>query len=96
MTDKEMVIRALECCISMGDNLGGSCPKDCYYNGTGMCHTMLPDVLSILKGQEPQKAIRSRDYIEGIVTRCPKCKEKIYKHNGNYCSRCGQAVKWDD
>ena len=50
--------------------------------------------IEALKAQEPQEVIRSHDYIEGIVTRCPKCKDKIHKYNGSYCPRCGRAVKW--
>ena len=52
-------------------------------------------VMRMLKVQEPQLVIVSRDYIEGTVLRCPKCKEVVHKYNGNYCPHCGQAVKWE-
>ena len=55
---------------------------------------LLRDALALLKAQEPVTVICSHDYTEGIIYRCPKCKDKVYKYNGNYCSHCGQAVKW--
>lgn len=67
-----------------GSGRGDRCKRDC-----------AKDALALLKAQEPQLVIVSRDYIEGTVLRCPKCKEVVHKYNGNYCSHCGQAVKWE-
>ena len=52
-------------------------------------------VMRMLKAQEPQLVISSRDYIEGTVLRCPKCKDVVHKYNGNYCPHCGQELKWE-
>lgn len=58
-------------------------------------HEMYTEALALLKAQDAQLVIVSRDYIEGTVFRCPKCKEVVHKYNGNYCPHCGQAVKWE-
>ena len=93
---RERVIKGLECIVSSGNaGMRDDC-ANCVYPGGGDCLApALQDALALLKAQEPQLVIVSRDYIEGTVLRCPKCKEVVHKYNGNYCPHCGQAVKWE-
>lgn len=98
MTDaekREKVIRGLECCTK---DECECCPYEnvCFGDDeVEIFDTLARDALALLKAQDAQLVIVSRDYIEGTVFRCPKCKEAVHKYNGNYCPHCGQAVKWE-
>lgn len=58
------------------------------------------DVLPLLKAQEPVKPIMRREMDDicsciDNVAYCGKCGALIGRLKQNYCSNCGQAVKWD-
>lgn len=100
MTEQEMrekVIKGLECIISSGNaGMRDDC-ANCVYPGGGDCVApALRDALALLKAQEPVVPVRMnhtenkyRDHY-----RCPICKEDL-SYEQNYCSDCGQAVKWE-
>ena len=91
--DKKTVLNGINCCLVNGDPECRLCPYDAI---DLRCRANLRnDLIDLLKAHEAQLVIRSRDYIEGTVLRCPKCEEVVHKYNGNYCSHCGQAVKWE-
>ena len=103
MPDQEKVIKGLQIereCVSR------DCDRDC-----GKCDLVqdrdwllwvYDNALALLKEQEPKKPIvkhfefhyTSYDEYEDR-TYCPKCKIQLIQQV-NYCSKCGQAVKWCD
>ena len=98
MTDREKVIKELECCVSLKHN-GPKCANcdyaDEFHNGD--CETyLLSDALALLKAQEPVKPEMIMYTGAGIgISNCPRCGYKIDEyHNDKFCGSCGQAVKW--
>ena len=100
MPDREKVIKGLECCASTSYECR-KCPygDECLNTDfpCGETH-LISDALTILKEQE---AIEPTSYMDGLVQRftCGKCgKHLLYAKWGhdNFCSKCGQAVKWDE
>lgn len=62
-----------------------------------MIDSFCEDVIALLKEQEP---VKPDSFMDGRVQRfvCKKCgKHLLYAEWGrdNYCSKCGQAVKWN-
>ena len=61
----------------------------------------LNDALDLLKEQEAKSVVTTTTEFLGVpmVTHhnCPKCGKGLYGASGqtNYCSFCGQAVKWE-
>ena len=55
MTDREKVVKGLECCVAIPD--GAPCPNDCPYaidyDCDGYAGTLFRDALALLKEQEP-------------------------------------------
>jgi hypothetical protein len=48
-------------------------------------------IVEALEKQMPQKVI-----VSGYITYCPRCKEVLETAESiNYCTDCGQALKWD-
>lgn len=108
MSDKERVIKGLECCIG-SDN--GDCPIDCPFydecfsiSGSNPFVPALRAALQVLKAQpeENEEETRThhdirlmlRDHVIGF---CPECKEICIKAvNPRFCGSCGQEVKWDE
>jgi len=109
MTDREKVIKGLECHAEV------NCVECPYRDGWRTCpfgETLLADALALLK-QEAKQAIKqtyhvmmNRDYENPIeVTRydwlCPNCKSLLCRDidviddNYHFCKVCGQAVKWE-
>ena len=97
MTDREKVIKGMECHQHpFGCN---DCPywdksqplKDCDVD------QLAADALALLKEQEPEPAV-PYNYLDaiGIVYgfKCPKCNSEIHEFQ-QYCDACGKAVKWD-
>ena len=96
MTDREKVIKALECCAGDDVNLCDNCPylgcsPDRYCFGN-----MAADVLALLKAQEPV-AVHVFTVIDKRKTGdCPNCGRFISTaDHPKYCGFCGQAVKWE-
>ncbi len=65
-------------------------------------YQLLTDALSLLEGQEPKSPALMQD-IEGIWSTCSMCGHKLRPllaikmdtYLPKFCSKCGQAVKWD-
>lgn len=104
MIDREKVMTWLEICGKNRD-CSGKCP---YGDGTGHCEgrlcreDLMADALVLLQDQdqeavEPKEIIFEHfpvgDYRRTIGWLCGKC-GKALMGGGNYCSYCGQAVKW--
>ena len=66
--------------------------------------SLVSDAIALLKEQEPKPVTFADNSMTKLqYSRCPSCGEAIdrylYGRTGqqvNYCSYCGQAVKWDD
>lgn len=94
MPDREKVIEEIE------DALSGNLAKvgNVYRMSlNGLKDKALTDVLALLKEQE---AVEPEKFMDGQVERykCRKCgKHLLYASfaKDNYCSKCGQAVKWE-
>ncbi len=53
------------------------------------------DALELLKRQEPMQVVTEGNDVV-YLGRCPACNRVLAPSWGaNYCSACGQAVKWD-
>lgn len=87
MTDREKVIRGLECCNA--PNRHEDCPYDgaAHYN---ICtHHLLTDAIALLREKEPLTI-----HDPGAI--CPNCKWPLYpEDHPNYCGNCGNAVSWE-
>ncbi len=94
MPDTEKVIKGLEECAG-----NGKCTK-CQYGKEKQalsCKKLLADALELLKEQEAAEPI---SFMDGIVERfaCKKCGKHLLMASwgrDNYCSKCGQKVKWE-
>lgn len=88
MTDREKVIKGLECLIT------NKVPCDgCPYNegeNSSCLKNIARDAFELLKEQEPVKPKRDNT---GIL--CGRCGQWIGT-NDRFCSNCGRGVKWDD
>lgn len=104
MTDREKVIKGLECCSAMSGDECQKCPYGHECRDTdlpyGMPH-LAADALALLKEQEPIEPITSdgddlywqpgdEDYA------CGACGEELAGSWWVYCPYCGRKVKWDD
>lgn len=110
MSDKEKVIKGLECCTFI---LGKRKCNECPYQKDNGCYQLQDDFHALLKEQETKQAIKqiyhvmmNRDYENPVeVTRydwlCPTCKSLLCRDidviddNYRFCKVCGQAVKWE-
>jgi len=84
MTDREKVIKGLECCA----HTDGSNCKYCPYDITGEDCTalMAMDALALLKEQEPLR--------QPEIVRCKDCKHATMTADGKMCKYC--AMDTDD
>ena len=93
MTDREKVIKGLECCSFRTANTCRECPYGNVY-GSAECAQMAKDALELLKEQEPALPTWSQG-----KAYCGKCGQRLPRKSAdreiNYCSYCGRAVKWD-
>lgn len=101
MTDREKVIKGLECCMSEK-----ICNSPCPYRG--QCDDggyyfskAIEDAIELLKAQEPIEPIEFyddtkcvEDYNRTLAWKCGKCGYYIGGAD-NFCANCGQAVKWE-
>lgn len=104
MTEREKVIKGLECCTSFDsvDKTCMECPfeNDCVEKQRNT--QLLQDALALLKEQEPKPIAYTDNPYTGLpVARCPKCGKfarqfhSAIKEETHYCPWCGQAVKWE-
>ena len=85
MPDRNNVIRLIEEEISVCESV-----NQCYRT---VDLPTLRDILALLKEQEAVKPVPPED--EFGLYRCGKCYSPLFRCVDKYCSRCGQAVKWD-
>lgn len=101
MSNREKVIKGLECCIA------GNC-DECEYEKDGCLDNLTTfksklkrDVLALLKAQEPVKPVVDID-----TWKCGNCGHTLehqellgdnvlFHEQYNYCPECGRAVKWE-
>ena len=94
MTDREKVIKGLECCVRYTFE---ACEECKYHNECKKGDYYLPllrDALALLKAQEPVKP----KFIDGKRNHfilCRNCNTDLIR-GMKFCSYCGKAVKWDD
>ncbi len=106
MPNKEKVIKGLECCSNgVVTPYVATCRfcADCPYgeNDIPCTKELARDALALLKEQEPvepKEIINEQfpvgDYRRTIGWLCGKCGGNLVG-DGDYCSYCGQAVKWE-
>lgn len=100
MTDREKVIKGLECCkASTNDDQFQRC-SECPYNNISIsvqdCRAVLSaDALELLKEQEAVEPIRMHhtEHKQTDNYRCQKCGNDLYFEQ-RFCEACGQEVKW--
>lgn len=100
MTEIEKVKKGLDLCLSGVVSVCIACPYDAECKeacGIGPS-PLRRDALALLKEQEAKterKLVLERD---GYYL-CPNCEKTLGKRRNYriiYCSRCGQAVRWND
>ena len=100
MTDREKVIKGLECCISGNPAICKrvGCPYAEEHEGIGdtCIDHLMADAIALLKAQEPKLVHVTADINHRKIGECPTCGKSINSGDyPNYCGRCGQAVKWE-
>ena len=101
MTDREKVIKGLECCIKRNPDDKTMC-GECPYEGACL-NRLKADALALLKAQEPAEPQEKREGDYRSLY-CGACGCGIVGYVGNltgnhyklidYCYICGKAVKW--
>jgi hypothetical protein len=98
VTEREKVIKGLECCIAY-DYKCNDCPYQDDGGAEDGCYSdeLKADALALLKAQEPVLVKPYTEVEYGFkpkvkVGECPNC-GRIVNEQCNYCSKCGQAVK---
>jgi len=100
MSDREKVIKGLECCMSekICNSLcpyRGQCDDGGYYYSKA-----IEDAIALLKEQEPVTyelvKVGEKNYpFYNLV--CTGCGNKTgMRMDWKYCPRCGRTVKWND
>jgi hypothetical protein len=95
MTDREKVIKALECyCESNSFDRPNckDCPAGCMLGY--MSIPFIQQVLALLKEQEAVKPIPPTD--ESDLWKCGNCNHQLFRcTQQRYCEMCGRSVKWE-
>lgn len=89
--DMEKFKKAIKCCLTDKNNC-----YDCPYlrDEFGECQRKLREnAISLLKKQEP--ASPTREQGKAYCWKCGQMLPRKADRKINYCSYCGQAVKWD-
>lgn len=99
MTDREKVIKGMECCFTDMDRSDSmpcrSCPYGTLPKDMNCQKKMFAHVLALLKEQEavaPELEVLNE--LDRLY-RCPKCHKHFFYEKQKYCDQCGQAIKWD-
>ena len=103
MTDREKVIKGLECCNSLHNDSIVKCATDCpYWEFDAKCRGfVMHDALALLKAQEPVEPVLDID-----TWKCGNCGHTLehqellgdnvlFHEQYNYCPVCGRPVKWE-
>lgn len=94
-TDRERIIRAIECCISDPDGKRAcdKCPYgEAQANGRHCQNLMHNDALNLLKERNPEVEVLNE--IDRLY-KCPECHKAFFYQKQRFCDRCGKAVKWE-
>lgn len=107
MTNREKVVRGLECCTSVDWTAlrptEEPCCEACPYaekRGTSECiYGLLKDALSLLREERVRDEQRSDTIIGLWGGHCPRCDRHNSRRDGRdghvtYCARCGAALRW--
>ncbi len=95
MTDREKVIKALECCTSVDGCC--NCPYGNDRRGTDHCQlNSTRDALILLREQEPVRPRWIHPEVGTNLLMCGGCGIAIPFGKPNYCPWCGKEVKWDE
>ncbi len=90
MIDREKIIENMNIAKAVLCNQNIITPEMCIKIGQ-----TISDVLSLLKEQEPQQVVITTNSYGTKFYHCPKCNHDLYAYpRQNYCSNCGQAVKY--
>lgn len=95
MTDREKVIKVLQCCATGGrcghNGNSPTCPYFKKSSKAGACvGRLIDDACDLMKEQEPVRPIER----EGFWY-CGACKYAFTSARQKFCSDCGRAVKWE-
>lgn len=98
-TDREKIIKGLECCSEKGFCTGDlNCP---YWNDSSTlhfddCKQLIHDTLALLKEQEPVKprSVTKHGANPQVQHFCGKCNATLFRHKQKFCIECGTPVKW--
>ncbi|MBR6707262.1 MAG: hypothetical protein IKI84_11385 [Clostridia bacterium] len=96
MPDMEKVIKGLEFHLKEL-SIGKTC-YECPYIGDNPCEIQLiANALELLKGQEPKPVKIVYNAYSFRFYHCPNCNREFLEFytRPKFCSKCGQAVKWD-
>lgn len=102
MTDREKVIKGLECCVLRDPDDSrrcAKCPKSEYGRtiSNSCVNGLMAAALALLKDQEPMKPSFSRLYNEDIaIYKCGDCGKEIGADCVNFCPHCGRKAKWNE
>lgn len=98
MTDREKVVKGLECCRY---SLKSHC-DECPYIYEGLCSTndctadLASEAFAMLKEQEAKPVVVTTNAYGTKFYHCPKCNRDFYDYpRQRYCSQCGQKVIWE-
>ena len=94
MDELQRVIYDLERCTCHVPDACLDCSK--YYRETGLkcMENLMMDALELLKRQRPMQVVMN-EKDKPQYGRCPVCFRLLTPWHANYCSICGQAVKWE-
>lgn len=98
---REKVMKGLRCMSTPYEDLDDRDCENCKYDNASCFLDIPADALSLLKAQEPARPIIKQEMDDicsciDNVAYCRKCGARIGRLKQNYCSNCGQAVKWDE
>ena len=94
MEKLERVIYDLERCTCHVPDACRDCSKYASETGLKCMENLMMDALELLKRQRPMQVVMNeKDMLH--YGRCPACFRILTPWHANYCSVCGQAVKWD-
>lgn len=102
MTEREKVIKGLECLAKQHGIVGVCEPENCPYGDLHTCaNEIARDAIALLKAQEPVEPILDID-----EWKCGNCGHALghqellgdnvlFHEQYNYCPECGKKVKWE-
>ena len=103
MTNREKVIKGLECCQAVRCDDCNQSDKSGYPWDCEGFDRMINEALDLLKAQEPEFCTNTN---EARIFSCSECgfkcedifidEQSFMYPSINYCPNCGKKVKWDE